>query len=104
MCASTSGRWTAIRRSRPRAVREGSCTSDAVIGAVPVHDIPGRAVEDESALAEVETARAEAQQIALVVRHEEEGAAAGEQLLDARVALVAERLVAHGEHLVDEDD
>ena len=38
------------------------------------------------------------------MRDEEQGAAAGEQLLDAAVALLAERLVADGEHLVDEDD
>jgi hypothetical protein len=37
------------------------------------------------------------------VADEEERAPFGEQLVDAAVALLAERLVADGEHLVDEE-
>src|SRR5690606_23625114 len=67
-------------------------------------DLADGRIQYELPLVEVESAIAETQQVAFAVRHEEQGAATREQLLDARVTLLAERLVAHREHLVDEDD
>src|SRR4051812_12287586 len=120
MCASTTGRCTESTRSIARCIvgellvrAESSLRAmdppyatlgDAVLLVVRGEHVVDARVELQHTLVEIQPARAEPPKVLLVVRDEEQRAAAGEQLLDAAVALLAERLVANGEHLVDEDD
>src|SRR5690606_33540772 len=75
----------------------------AFLGVLLQHRLE-RAVGTELAAAQVEPTVAEALEVAVVVRHQEERASCGEELVDPLVALLPERLVPDREHLVDEQD
>src|SRR5690554_2421628 len=62
----------------------------AVVGVVALEYLADRCVQHQRARVEVQPARAEALQLALVVGDEEQRAATCEQFLDAPVALLAE--------------
>ena len=84
-------------RGRRRSAR-------VVVRVVSIEHFGDRSIHGEPAFVEVQTARAEAAQVLLVVADEEEGPPVCEELVDARVALLAERLVADSEHFIHEQD
>ena len=80
------------------------CYTRRVVLVVAVEHLGDRRVHLEPPAVEIQTARAEPAQVFLVVADEEKRAPLGEQLVDAAVALLAERAVTHGEHLGYEED